>query len=138
MTNSKKDVEKALDLLIFALFKYGGAKVTEKNYLSKVRSALRGLSMSWWLKHKYLESIKIQYTGPDKRIKYLYPCEMCLEQIVRGKGEVNHRVPCGKLESKEQIVQYIIKMFVDEKGWQFLCKPCHLSITNEQRKRGWK
>lgn len=117
---------------------YGACDKTDKKYYSKARAALRRLSINWIYKNKFLESISVPYTGPDKRIKKLYPCAICKEKIVRGKGEVDHKILCGSLLEEDHVVPFILKLLAGIDGYRFMCKPCHKNNTNEQRKRGWK
>lgn len=134
----KKDIQLALDLLIQALQGWGAVGKDDKKYYNRTRAALRRLSIKWIHKNKYLESISVPYKGADKRIKKLYPCTICKVKIVRGKGEVDHKIGCGSLLCEEDVVPFIIRLFAGIDGYRFLCKECHVNNTNEQRKRGWK
>lgn len=132
------DKEIALELLILLIVGINADKIVERQFLNQFKKNLRRMTGKFYSRVNYLASIEQKYNGTDKRIKKLYPCQICKILIVRRKGDLNHRVPCGTLDSKEGIVSYIIRMLVKEEGWEFLCKPCHKNVTNEQRKRGWK
>jgi len=130
---TKKDIQEALDLLIQALMRYSPCPKEDKKYYSRLRGLLRRLSIHWAEKHIYLNSIKQPYIGSNKRIKHVYPCQICKELFPRNKGEVDHITPCGSINKDEEI-KFIKRMFCNRHGFRFLCVACHQKITHRKDK----
>lgn len=127
---TKKELQEALDLLVQALMKYSPCPKTDKKYYNRLRGILRRLSIHWNEKNEYLKTIEQPYKGTNKKIKKVYPCQMCKTLLVRGKGEVDHITPCGSLLNEMDETKFIKNLFCNRKGFRFLCKDCHYKVTH--------
>lgn len=114
--------------------------MTESEYFSKIRSGLRNTFRWWKPAMKALENASRPYTGPNKRQKKEYQCAKCKEWFPRRSVEIDHIIPCGSLNSYEDIVPFIKNLTQENVNmFQPLCRPCHkLKTDNEKLKRSIK
>lgn len=109
--------------------------MSESEYFAFILSALRKATRFWLPKMQKLEEQKTKYTGTDKRIKWLYKCEICAKLVKRSEIEVDHITNCGGMNSYEKLVPWCQKAFVEKEGFQVICKSCHKIKTAEERKK---
>jgi hypothetical protein len=103
--------------------------------MNKIRSMLRSLSRWWKPMQLALKASSTTYTvGRAKRVMFL--CAQCNKLHERKNVEVNHIEPAGSLKTYDDLPSFCEKLFVEDiTKLEVLCKPCHLAITAEQRKK---
>lgn len=99
-----------------------------------LRSALRSGYNKWPPKWKVLNTAKRAYTGTLKNQKWEYQCAECRLWHKAKDVSVDHIVPAGSLNTYEDLAPFVSRLFVDEHGLQVLCKQCHNTKTQEERK----
>lgn len=114
-----------------------GGKMTESEYFSKIRSALRRAFMWWHPMMLALEAASRPYKGKNKLQKKEYQCFNCKQWFKRTDVHVDHKVECGSLKTYEDIVPFLQRLTVEDVNmFQVLCKDkCHKEKTNDERKR---
>lgn len=109
--------------------------LTESQFWSKIRSALRSTFRFWKPMTIALENASRPYKGANKRIKKEYQCAHCKEWFQRKDVEIDHKTPCGSLKGYEDIQKFIENLTVeDPNAYQILCKPHHKEKTMLERK----
>lgn len=108
---------------------------TQSQHMNKIRSMLRSLSRWWKPMQLALKASSTTYTvGRAKRVMFL--CAQCNKLHERKNVEVNHIEPAGSLKDYNDLPSFCEKLFVEDiTKLEVLCKPCHLAITAEQRKK---
>lgn len=111
-----------------------GGTWTRSRYFSFIRSALRQSWSRYPVKHQFLKSKQLPYTGSDKRTKFEYECEAC-HSIFKGKDvQVDHIEPAGSLLKYEDLPAFVERLLCEADNLQLLCKECHKKKTAEERK----
>lgn len=111
-----------------------GNTMTESEFFSRIRSALRQAMRFWVPAVQAVEAVTRPYTGPDKRIKKVTQCAECKEWVARSKIEADHITPCGSLKDFEDIKPFCIRGFKEGvENFQALCKPCHTKKSTAER-----
>lgn len=103
-------------------------------YWGFLRSALRGAFNKYPVKWAVLNKAKRAYGGASKSQKWEYLCAECNKHHKGKDVSVDHIVPCGSLSSYEDIAPFVQRLFVGVDGLQVLCKACHHTKTQEERK----
>ena len=103
---------------------------TEARYFGFIRSALRSAFQKYPVKY-HAKKRAMRDTEEGAR----YECAACNELFRSGEVQVDHVVPCGSLKTYEDLPQFVERMFCEVDGFQVLCKPCHQTKTNEERKQ---
>lgn len=112
--------------------------MTEAQFFSMLRQAIRKLTMRWKPGQEYLKRFRRANKSDNKRLKYEYMCEACNNWLPRTEVELDHIVPCGSLTCFEDLVEFCRRAFIEEDGgWQVLCKTCHLTKTKEDKENGY-
>jgi 5-methylcytosine-specific restriction endonuclease McrA len=104
--------------------------MTESAFWSWIRSALRNKSRFWKPITETKKDARRSYTGDNKRQKYEYQCNMCLNWFSDKEVEVDHIIPAGSLRSSDDLKGFVERLFVEKEGLRVLCKKCHYEITN--------
>lgn len=108
--------------------------LTEAEYFSKIRSGLRSAFRFWKPMMKALEKASRDYSGPNKRQKKEYQCNMCKNWFPRTSVEIDHIEECGSLRSYDDIVPFIKRLTKEGvDSYQVLCKPCHKIKTKKYK-----
>jgi hypothetical protein len=130
MRNSKKPVQNPR-----VARTRNAATETQSQHMNKIRSMLRSLSRWWKPMQLALKASSTTYTvGRAKRVMFL--CAQCNKLHERKNVEVNHIEPAGSLKDYNDLPSFCEKLFVEDiTKLEVLCKPCHLAITAEQRKK---
>jgi len=109
--------------------------LTESQFWSKIRSALRSAFRFWKPMSIALERASRPYKGTNKRVKKEYQCAICKEWFQRKNVEIDHIVPCGSLKNYEDIKTFIENLTVeDPNAYQILCKTHHKEKTLQERR----
>jgi len=110
--------------------------LTDSAFFSKIRSHARKLSMFWKPKTDFLLELRepnLEEIG-GKRVKFVYPCIACGQRFPLKGVQVDHIVPCGSVLTFEDIGSFYERLLVEKHGYQILCKLCHQTKTNEERR----
>jgi len=111
-----------------------GGTLSEAGFWSFIRSGLRQKSR-WW---KPITDCKLHnrrpYKGPNKRQKYEYLCNHCKLWFPEKDIEIDHIIGAGALNCAQDLPGFVERLFVEEGGFQCLCKGCHLIKTQLERK----
>jgi formylmethanofuran dehydrogenase subunit E len=109
-----------------------GKTWTEARYWQFIRSALRQAFNRYPAKFQARKAAERTVTG--KRHKYEYKCEGCGDWFMGKEVQVDHIEPAGTLKKYEDLPAFCEKLFCEADGMQVLCKPCHQTKTNDERK----
>jgi len=102
-----------------------------------------GSRVKVWKTHTKLRPLlrRLWYYSPMRReaVKRANGhCEICHTVIwsgskkkgIKGNMEVDHKIPCGKLEGDMQ--GFTDRLFCGSQDLQVLCKPCHAEISKQR------
>jgi 5-methylcytosine-specific restriction endonuclease McrA len=99
---------------------------SKARYMSQIRSFLRQA-------FRYYKPIT-EARNKAKVGRGRYLCSACRVIFHAKEIQVDHIVPCGKLNSLDDVAGFIERLSCeDPNGYRVLCKPCHQIITNEER-----
>ena len=108
--------------------------LTEAEYFSKIRSALRRAFRWWKPMISVLESAARPYKGPNKLQKKEFLCASCSSWFKRKEVQIDHIEPCGRLMSYDDVVPFIKRLTAEnQSAYQVLCKLCHSKKTDEEK-----
>ena len=103
-----------------------GGQWTEARFFGFIRSSLRSAFQKWGPKHEAKKQAKVAYNT--------YVCAHCTKWFGSSQVEVDHIEPAGSLKSFEDLPGFVERMFCEATGFQVLCKDCHQTKTNAERK----
>lgn len=110
-------------------------KLTEAEYFSKIRSALRKAFQFWDVGQQVLKENSRKSQSENKRIKLEYQCNKCKKWFKRSDVAIDHIEECGSLRSYDDIVPFLKRLTPENKdAFQILCTEHHLEKTKEYRK----
>ena len=112
-----------------------GETWTESRYWTFIRSALRQAWSKYPVKYQVLNNNRRPFTGEDKRTKWEYQCAECGEWFKAKEVQVDHIESAGSLKSYEDLPDFVRRLFCEADNLQVMCKPCHKTKTQEERKR---
>ena len=112
-----------------------GETWTESRYWTFIRSALRQAWSKYPVKYQVLNDNRRPFTGEDKRTKWEYQCAECGEWFKAKEVQVDHIESAGSLKSYEDLPDFVRRLFCEADNLQVMCKPCHKTKTQEERKR---
>lgn len=100
--------------------------MTESQYLSWIRSALRSKSLKWPPRAKALELARRPYVGPVKQQKWEYQCAICGEWFKMKEVIVDHYpIAAGSILSIEDIGPFANNLYCEVDNLRVLDKVCH-------------
>lgn len=102
--------------------------MTESEFWSFIRSALRNKTRFWKPRLECLKRARRVYSGPNKRQKWEHQCVVCKSWFMQKYVEVNHKVPAGSLRSKEDLPLFVENLFCEIDNLEVVCKECHKKI----------
>ena len=110
-----------------------GGEWSEARYWGFIRTALRQASMRWPpIVRQALTAARRPYVGPNPRQKWEYRCACCRRWLMRKDVEVDHIEPCGSLRCKDDIAQFVTRLFCEPERLRILCEKCHLQLRGEK------
>lgn len=101
-----------------------------------LRSGLRKLSRTWTPIYEALAAAKVPYKGENKRRQWSYLCAMCRQHHEAKNVAVDHIHPAGQLNCKEDIADFVERLFCPVEELQVLCSECHSCKTYMERYGG--
>lgn len=106
---------------------YNAGTLTQSQYFSKIRSALRNAFRYWKPGQDALNlASRPSQNKENKRLKKEFQCVTCKKWFKRTDVEIDHIIECGSLNSYEDIVPFLKRLTAEDiKAYQILCKPCH-------------
>lgn len=106
---------------------------TTSRYWTFLRSGLRSLSRKWPPIYQCLHDARRPYKGENKRKKWEYQCASCQEWFDAKSVAVDHRIPCGELNSYEDLPIFVERLFCGVDELDCLCHSCHDAKTKQER-----
>lgn len=111
-----------------------GGKMTEAEYWSKVRSALRK-SFAWWAPAQTALKNSRRENQGEGRHKFEYECAVCGKWLTAKEVQADHVVPVGSLKSLEDLAGFLERLTPeDPESFQCVCKECHKAKTRRERR----
>lgn len=95
------------------------------NFYQWLRSGLRSLSRKWPAIYEALAAAKVPYKGENKRRQWSYKCAMCSQLFESKMVAVDHKIPAGAMSCKEEVGDFVERLFCAPSGLQVLCHECH-------------
>ena len=117
---------------------YGGGLYTKSALMGFIRSALRAKWLRWKPRGEALRAAQRPLTDEDRakhgnRIKSVYLCCKCGNRFPQKEVEVDHIVPCGTMKDWPDVGPFAERLFVEVDQLRVVCKPCHLTITQQEK-----
>lgn len=112
----------------------GNGTLTESAFWSMIRSALRQKSRWWKPISECKQKSKRPYKGPNKRQKFEYQCNVCLQYYNDKNIQVDHVIPAGSLNCANDLPGFVERLFCEMDNLQTICTTCHNKKTKEDKK----
>jgi 5-methylcytosine-specific restriction endonuclease McrA len=113
---------------------YNHGTMTNAGFWGMIRSALRQKSRWWKPISETKKNARRKYNGKNKRQKWEYQCNHCNKWFPDKNVQVDHIVEAGTLRCKEDVGDFIERLFCEIDGFQVLCKSCHKVKTDAYKK----
>jgi 5-methylcytosine-specific restriction endonuclease McrA len=110
-----------------------GGTMTESAFWSFIRSALRQKSRWWKPISECKANARRPYKGPSKRQKFEYKCTCCGDWFPEKLVNVDHIIPAGSLNCKEDLPGFVERLFCEQENLQVLCEACHNVKTKKDK-----
>lgn len=110
---------------------------TEARFRSFVISALRAASRRWPVKWAVMKAAFVGKTINAKtgKLAMHYKCNACNGNFPAAEVVVDHIDPVvDTMKGFTTWDEYVDRMFVEAEGLQVLCKKCHKTKTDDERK----
>lgn len=100
--------------------------MTEAQYLSWIRSALRSKSLRWPPRAEALKLARRAYKGPNRLQKWEYQCSICKEWHLGKNVIVDHfPVSAGSILHTDDIGPFANNLYCEVENLRVLDKVCH-------------
>ncbi len=106
--------------------------MTESQFWSFIRSALRSKSLRWKPISDCLQAATRPYKGVNRRQKKEAQCAMCRDWFKLSDVVVDHQIACGSLKCAEDVGGFVERLFCEAEGLRVLCEDCHRYVTYSQ------
>lgn len=113
---------------------FASGTMTKAAFFSFIRSGLRQKSRRWKPIYDCLNAAKRPSKSKNKRLKWEYRCAKCKKWKARADVTVDHIVPCGSLNTLEDLPMFVKTLFCEIDNLQILCDACHTAKTQKERK----
>lgn len=80
-----------------------------------------------------MNEAKREYKGVVKNQKWEYKCAECKKWHKAKDVSVDHIVPAGSLNTYDDLVPFVQRLFCSVEGLQVLCRTCHNTKTQQER-----
>lgn len=108
--------------------------MTESQFLSWIRSALRSKSLRWKPRTDALELARRPYKGPNKRQKFEYQCAICKGWFKAADVVVDHYPKAaGSILSVADIGEFCNNLYCEVDNLRVLCVDDHDLYTHMQK-----
>lgn len=107
--------------------------MTESEFWSFIRSALRQKSTRWKPIYTCKNNARRKSQSDNLRLKWEYQCDTCKGWFPEKFIEVDHIVPAGSLKGSNDLAPFVERLFCEEDGLRVLCEKCHAEVTKIQR-----
>jgi hypothetical protein len=104
------------------------SSISTSAFFGSIRSCLRRLWMRTKVRANALKRCRRENLSENKKLKWEYQCNMCNCWFRGDEVEVNHKIPCGSLNSFSDMSLFTENLFCSVEGLEVLCKSCHKSI----------
>lgn len=99
---------------------------SEAQYLSFLRSTLRGKFLRYPVRDDALKANRVPYEGDDSRTRWIYTCELCKQPFKSKEIEVDHFPrSAGSLSKLEDLPKFAENLFCELDNLRILCIECH-------------
>lgn len=113
---------------------YNHGTMSKAAFWSMIKSALRQKSRWWVPIGECKKAAKRPYKGTNKRQKWEFQCNKCKEWFSDKQVNVDHIIPVGSLNCKEDLPNFVERLFCEIDSLQVLCEDCHTTKTKEDIK----
>lgn len=108
--------------------------MTESQFLSWIRSALRSKSLRWPPRAAALVAARRPYKGPNKLQKWEYQCAVCSSWMKGKEACVDHYPKeAGSILSIGDIGEFCNNLYCEVDNLRVLCVECHAAHTLAQK-----
>jgi len=111
---------------------YNHGTMSKSAFWGMIRSCLRQKSR-WWKPIAEVKKLAKRAKKNGGRQKFEYQCNHCKEWFPEKSVQVDHVVDAGTLTCKEDVGDFIERLFCEADGLQVLCSDCHQIKTNNAR-----
>ena len=80
----------------------------------------------------------LAHLPPTRKVRFLYPCNSCKHFFSRKAIELDHKTPLSSVSQKLSLIEWCVetlKLCLEEKNLQILCKSCHNKKTMLGRRK---
>lgn len=113
---------------------YNAGTMTVSEFWSMIRSALRKSSRWWKPIQQAKAAVKRKYSGPNKRQKFEYQCNVCKNYFPEKRINVDHIIPVGSLMCSDDLKGFVERLFCEQENLQVMCDVCHDKKTKQEKK----
>jgi len=113
---------------------FNGGRWTKARMFSFIRSNLRLMSRKWPPIQEALKDARRPSQSKNRRLRWEFVCCQCNKWFPRKEVHAEHIVPCGSLNTFDDISGFVQRMLVEKTGIEVKCKTCHQLKTNEERR----
>lgn len=100
--------------------------MSESEYLTWIRSALRSKSLRWPPRNNALLAARVKYVGSNTRRKWSYVCAICNNLFENKQVVVDHHPhAAGSIKTVQDIGPFAERLYCDRSNLRVLCKNCH-------------
>ena len=114
---------------------HAGKTWTKARYWAFIRGALRKAATRYPVKFQTKDAVKrTKPEGTPGKHRFEYQCNHCNEYFPDKEVDVDHIIGAGSLNCYEDLAGFCERLFCEADNMQVLCKPCHQTKTNAERK----
>lgn len=113
---------------------YNHGTMSKSAFWGMIRSCLRQKSR-WWKPIAEAKKLAKRAKKNGGRQKFEYQCNHCKNWFPDKEVQVDHLIDAGSLTCKEDVGDFVERLFCEVDGLQVLCKDCHQIKTNNARKK---
>lgn len=107
---------------------------TDAELFSKIRSALRKITMQWKPIQNCKKGCKENYTGDNKRQKFAYRCSVCNKLVSDKEIHIDHKIEAGSLRNSDDLKRFVDRLFAEGiDSYQCLCQSCNINKATEEK-----
>lgn len=117
--------------------KFNSGLWTKSRFDSFIKSALRAASLKWPPRWQVLKEafVGIKINKKTGRSSKHYKCNHCKKDFPTSEVEVNHKISVVPYEGITSWDIVIERLFCEAEGLEALCKPCHKTITTQEKEQ---